>query len=133
MNVTRKLKKIIFIFQNYFSRFNGISFKTEPSSKFSHWYTYALGSYRKSPFVTGCYWSSDGLKTEILDYKAQKWFEVKDYPFASSRLKDKLIYFWNYCRWANLYFDMFSSYSSFQNIWLCHDLYSRQCLHYWWF
>ena len=132
MNVTRKLNKIISIRQKYFSRFNGITFKTEPSSKFSHRYTYALGSYRNSPFVTGRYSSFYGLETEILDYKSKKWTEVKDYPFASSRLIEKLIYSWNYCRWTHLYLDMFSSNSSFQNIVLCHDSYSRQCLHYWW-
>ena len=83
-NVTRKLDKIISTRQNYFSRFNGTSFKTEPSSKFSHTYTFALGSYRYSPFVTGSEGYLGGLKTEILDNKTQKWTEVEDYPFAST-------------------------------------------------
>ena len=135
-NVTRKSNKIISIRQNYFARFNGISFKPEPSSIFDHKSVYALGSYRNSPFVTGSdisgHYRSVGLNTEILDYKAQKWTEVKDYPFACLRLIEILIYSWNYSKWGHLYHDMFSSNSSFQNILLCHDPYSRQCLHYWW-
>ena len=82
-NVTRELNEIISIRQNYFSRFNGISFKTEPSSMFEHKYANALGSYRNSPFITGSY--SLGLQTEILDYKAKKWTQVTDYPFTSNR------------------------------------------------
>ena len=68
------------------SRFNGDyeNFKTEPSSNFSHRDVNALGSYRKSPFVTGSYWSStDGLKTEILDRAAGQWYQVADYPFTN--------------------------------------------------
>ena len=63
-----------------------------------HQYTHALGSYRNSPFVTGSWGGSGILKTEILDYKAQKWTEVKDYPFSSERLIEKIINSWNYCK-----------------------------------
>ena len=63
-----------------------------------------MGSYRNSPFVTGRYGFnteiSDGLKTEILDYKSKKWTEVKDYPFSSERLIEN-IYSWNYCEWGH--------------------------------
>ena len=103
-NVTRKCNKIISFRQNYFLRFNGISFKTEPSSKFSHRETDALGSYRNSPFVTGSLILDpvySGLKTEILDYKAQKWTEVKEYPFTKERLREKKfleVPSWNYCK-----------------------------------
>ena len=45
----------------------------------------ALGSYRHSPFVTGGSNTKYGLKTEILDYKAKKWIQVKDYPFSIER------------------------------------------------
>jgi len=54
----------------------------EPSSNLPHYYVNALGSYRDSPFVTGQYSGNDGLYTEILDYGAQKWEQVADYPFA---------------------------------------------------
>ena len=66
-----------------FSRFNGASFKTEPSSKFPHYYVMGLGSYRNSPFVTGHLSSTNGLKTEILDYDSQKWEQLADYPFST--------------------------------------------------
>jgi len=68
------------------SRFDGDyeNFKTEPSSIFEHERVNALGSYRKSPFVTGSYLSStDGLKTEILDRAAGQWNQVADYPFTN--------------------------------------------------
>ena len=68
------------------SRFDGDyeNFKTEPSSNFSHQRVNALGSYRKSPFVTGSYHHSrDGLKTEILDRVAGQWNQVADYPFTN--------------------------------------------------
>ena len=67
------------------SRFYGDydNFITEPSSNFEH-QNNALGSYRKSPFVTGSYRSSrDGLKTEILDLTAGQWNQVADYPFTN--------------------------------------------------
>ena len=43
----------------------------------------ALGSYRNSPFVTGQDSSTNGLKTEILNYGAQNWQQVADYPFSN--------------------------------------------------
>jgi len=66
--------------------FDGKTFKTEPSSKFSHAYVYALGSYRKSPFVTGHGSSTNGLKTEILNYKAGYWYQADDYPFSDGNI-----------------------------------------------
>ena len=60
--------------------FNGVTFETEASSKYRHCGS-ALGSYRKSPFLTGdC--SANGLKTEILDIEAGKWERVADYPIS---------------------------------------------------
>ena len=82
-HVTRELKKLISIHHNYFSRFNGTSPKPEPSSKFSHFRVLALGSYHNSVFVTGSQSLKNGLKTEILDYKAKKWIQEKDYPFSN--------------------------------------------------
>ena len=67
----------------YFFSFNGATFKTEPSSKFPHREVMALGSYRNSPFVTGHYSSTNGLKTEILDYDSQEWEHLADYPFST--------------------------------------------------
>ena len=52
-------------------RFDGVNFKVEPSSQFNH--TEALGSYRRSPFVTGS-------KTEILNYENGQWNQAADYP-----------------------------------------------------
>jgi len=63
--------------------FHGTSFKTEPSSKFSHDRVSALGSYRNSPFVTGSYDSTNGLKTEFLNFNAEEWNGTKDYPFSN--------------------------------------------------
>ena len=75
---------MISIRHQYFSRFDGISFKNESSSKFSHKWVYALGSYQNSPFVTGSGDEKDGgLKTEIL--KKTKWTVVTDYPFAKPK------------------------------------------------
>ena len=74
---------MISIRHKYFSRFDGISFKTEPSSQYRHDYTHALGSYRNSPFVTGGYDNYHGLKTEIL--KNKEWTEMTDYPFAKKK------------------------------------------------
>ena len=89
-NVTREFKKAFFSNENYFSRFNGFSFKSERSSKFSHKWIYALGSYRKSPFITGHFSMNspptNGLKTEILIYRAEKsssWIQAADYPFSN--------------------------------------------------
>jgi len=67
--------------------YDGESFKTEPSTKYSHYDVYALGSYRDSPFVTGDSWhDTDGLKTEILDYDAGQWNQADDYPFSNERI-----------------------------------------------
>ena len=72
----------------YLYSFNGATFKTEPSSNFPHYYAMALGSYRNSPFVTGQDSSTNGLKTEILNYEEQNWQQVADYPFSNSNRYD---------------------------------------------
>ena len=64
-------------------RFDGTIFQNEPSSKFSHAEASALGSYRKSPFITGDDQSENGLKTEIFDYVGKEWHEEADYPFSN--------------------------------------------------
>ena len=43
----------------------------------------SLGSYRNSPFVTGAYDETNGLKTEILDYNGRIWNQAEDYPFSN--------------------------------------------------
>ena len=50
---------------------------------FPHYDVMSLGSYRDSPFVTGQYSSTNGLKTEILDYDHEKWEQLADYPFSN--------------------------------------------------
>ena len=74
------LNKLTFIHRICFSRFNGASFKFEPSSKFAHDWV-SLGSFHNFPFVTGGYHSTNGLKTEILEYGT--WIQVEDYPFSN--------------------------------------------------
>ena len=73
------LNKPTLIHRICFSRFNGTSFKPEPSSMFAHDWT-SLGSYRNSPFVTGGFHPTNGLKTEIL---GSKWNQADDYPFSN--------------------------------------------------
>ena len=55
-----------------------------------------MGSYRKSPFVTGSeldVGSKEGLKTEILDHAAEKWI---DSPFFLDwRIDQALAGTWN--------------------------------------
>jgi len=64
--------------------FNGETFKTKPSSKYSHREVFALGSYRKSPFVTGHSTTTNGhVKTEILNHEAGYWYQADDYPFSN--------------------------------------------------
>ena len=46
----------------------------------------ALGSYRNSPFVTGQDSSTNGLKTEILNYGSGVWEQADDYPFSNGKL-----------------------------------------------
>ena len=67
----------------YFFSFDGETFKTEASTKFLHQNVMALGSYRNSPFVTGHGSSTNGLKTEILNYKSGTWEEGIEYPFSN--------------------------------------------------
>ena len=67
----------------YFFSFDGETFKTEASTKFLHQNVLALGSYRNSPFVTGHGSSTNGLKTEMLDYDSEKWEQLADYPFST--------------------------------------------------
>ena len=64
-------------------RFNGESFKTEPSSKFPHKYVLALGSYKNSPFVTGQDSSTNGLKTENFNFESKEWAQLADYQFSN--------------------------------------------------
>ena len=66
-----------------YSSFNGETFKTEASTKFLHQNVMALGSYRNSPFVTGHGSSTNGFKTEILNYKSGNWEEGTEYPFSN--------------------------------------------------
>lgn len=88
-NVTRKFNDIHFQIDmrhdsKRFSRFNGVSFQTEPSSTFPHEAVVNLGSYRQSPFVAGGKSLTHGLKTEIFDRAAGEWIQANDYPFANS-------------------------------------------------
>ena len=107
-------------------RFDGATFKTEQSSRYTHAGVNALGSYRNSPFVTGSDRFKDGLKTEILDYKAQKWSRGEDYPFSNSnRLEAKLFF-------HHIFDSLFPTHSIFQHIFLRNYSYRRECLHNKW-
>ena len=72
---------------NILSSFNGETFKVEASTKYPHEYVLALGSYRNAPFVTGTFSSTNGLKTELLNYGKKseigEWEEKPDYPFST--------------------------------------------------
>ena len=70
---------------NYFSSFDGETFKSEASSKFPHAYVLALGSYKNSPFVTGHNSATNGLKTEILNLGSGEWEQAGDYPFSNGK------------------------------------------------
>ena len=63
--------------------FDGTTFKNEPSSEYPHRYVLDLGSYKGSPFVTGSSSTTNGIKTEILDYGAGEWNGAADYPFST--------------------------------------------------
>ena len=60
-----------------------MTFKDEPSSEFPHAYVLSLGSYKGSPFVTGHADSTNGVKTEILDYLSGQWNRAASYPFSN--------------------------------------------------
>ena len=60
-----------------------MTFKDEPSSEFPHAYVLSLGSYKGSPFVTGHADSTNGVKTEILDYLSGQWQRAASYPFSN--------------------------------------------------
>ena len=69
----------------------------------------ALGSYRNSPFVTGHGSSTNGFKTEILNYKSGNWEEGAGYPFSNGNryvsndfLEVKISM--NWCIWETIYF-----------------------------
>ena len=89
-NVTRKLyfdnlssTFVTNICQCSILRFDGVNFKKETSSLFEHLDVWSLGNYQDSPFVTGHHSSTDGLKTEILDYESAEWTQAADYPFSN--------------------------------------------------
>jgi len=67
---------------NGFSRFDGKTYKAEPSSKYQHSNVNVLGVYKGDPFVTGSY-SPPNRKTEILDNYSKQWIVVANYPFNS--------------------------------------------------
>ena len=71
------------IFNKIKLRFDGITFKDEPSSEFPHAYVLSLGSYKGSPFVTGHASTTNGVKTEILDYLSGQWQRAASYPFSN--------------------------------------------------
>ena len=84
MGIDHHCRKTHVKFQtNNFLSFDGTNFKSEARSKFYHAYVSILGSYRDSPFVTGHFSFTEGLKTEILDYESGEWKQAVDYPFSN--------------------------------------------------
>ena len=66
------------------SRFDGETFQREADCSYRHGQsTYALGSYRGAPFITGGSYPDKNNKTEIYDYDNDQWIENADYPFHS--------------------------------------------------
>ena len=65
--------------------FDGESFQTAGSSKFSHKETLGLGNYKNQALTTGCKdTSSCGIKTELMNMETLEWSDGPDYPFANS-------------------------------------------------
>ena len=65
--------------------FDGESFQTAGSSKFSHKLTLGLGNYKNQELTTGCEdTSSCGIKTELMNMETLEWSDGPDYPFANS-------------------------------------------------
>ena len=67
-----------------FFRFDGISFDTAGSSKFSHKWTLGMAYYNGKALTTGC---NDGstckIKTELMDMSTLEWSNGPDYSLAS--------------------------------------------------
>ena len=112
-----------------YSSFNGETFKTEASTKFLHQNVMALGSYRNSPFVTGHGSSTNGFKTEILNYKSGNWEEGTEYPFSNGNRYVSN----NFLEGKNLHelMIMKNIWSFFKNIKLCNCFNSWKCFDHW--
>ena len=63
-------------------RFDGILFENRTDSAYPHESTYALGSYRNAPFITGGSWS---VKTELFNFESNQWLEQADFPGIRNR------------------------------------------------
>ena len=65
-------------------RFDGESFQTAGSSKFSHRATHGMGNYKNKALTTGCNeGSSCGTKTELMNMETLQWSDGPDFPFAN--------------------------------------------------
>ena len=68
---------------NFFFSFDGESFQSVGSSKYSHVMTYGMANYRENAFTMGCAFGYDCAdKTEIMDMRTLTWFETLNYPFV---------------------------------------------------
>ena len=67
----------------FFFRFDGETYQSAGSSAYSHKRTYGLANYRGRALTTGCYSSSCGVKTELMDMNTLRWSIGPDYPFTS--------------------------------------------------
>ena len=87
MSLVSLTKNIFFKWLIGFLSFDGTEFVPETLSQFPHEKTFSLGSYLNSPFVTGHFSSTNGLKTEVYEVGRQKkreWRQKADYPFADN-------------------------------------------------
>ena len=74
------------ILYNFFSSFDGESYQSAGSSKYSHQWTLGMANYLGKALTTGCmvmYGDSCGVKTELMDMNTLTWSAGPDYPFTS--------------------------------------------------
>ena len=72
------LNSLYFVF-----RFDGKDFENVPSSKCDHEETYGLANYRGKALTTGSWFNSGCyVRTELYDFKTNRWNDAPDYPFA---------------------------------------------------
>ena len=71
----------------YFS-FDGENFENVASSKCDHDSTFGLANYRGNALTTGSYYDSDcSVRTELYDFKTNRWNDAANYPFARLDIK----------------------------------------------
>ena len=76
--------KPLIILLNLFLSFDGQSYQSAGSSEYSHQNTLGMANYRGKALTTGCWSSSCGRKTELMDMTTLTWSSGPNYPFTST-------------------------------------------------